>query len=61
MNDKRVDTLVSFACYGAATAGTVGVVTALISVVMGNMLPAGVAVVGSALAFGLLANAILRN
>ena len=61
MRDRRVDFLTSAACFGAAITGLTGIIVAIISVVSMNLVAAGVSVIGASLAFGLLANAVLRE
>ena len=61
MSEKRVDTLISAACFGAATTGFIGIIAAIVSLVSMNFVGAGVAVIGASLAIGLLANALLRS
>jgi hypothetical protein len=61
MSDRRIDFLTSAACFGAATTGLIGIIAAIVSIVSLNLVAAGVSVIGASLAFGLLANAVLRN
>jgi len=61
MSERRVDTLIGAACFGAAFTGIIGIIAAIVSVVSMNLVGAGLAVIGASLAFGLLANALLRN
>jgi hypothetical protein len=61
MSDKRIDFLASAACFGSVITGLAGIIVAIISLVSMNLVAAGVSVVGASLAFGLLANAVLRD
>lgn len=61
MSDKRIDFLTSAACFGAVITGLTGIVAAIISVLSMDLVAAGVSVIGASLAFGLLANAVLRD
>jgi len=61
MSERRIDFLTSAACFGAVITGLVGIIAAIISLVSMNLVAAGVSVIGASLAFGLLANAVLRD
>lgn len=61
MSDRRVDLLTSAASFGAVVAGLIGIIAAIISLVSMNLVATGVSVIGASLAFGLLANAVLRD
>jgi len=61
MSDKRIDFIMSAACFGAAIAGVIGIVAAIMSLGSQDFMAAGVSVIGAGLAFGLLANAMLRS
>ena len=61
MSDRRLDALISLTCFGAVVVGILGILGCVIALVAGEFLAAGVAVLGSGLAFGLLANALLRS
>jgi len=61
MSDKRIDFLMSAACFGAAITGFIGIIAAIMSLGSMNVMAAGVSVIGAGLAFGLLANAMLRH
>ena len=60
MPDKRIDFLTSAACFGSVLTGILGIIAAIISVFSANFQAAGVSILGAGLAFGLLANALLR-
>jgi hypothetical protein len=60
-NRDRIDGFIGVAVYGAAITGAGGILFALTSVLAGNWPGAGVGLAASALAFGLLANALLRK
>jgi hypothetical protein len=63
MTEKRtgLDTLIGLGTLGSAVIGVVGFVAALIAFFSGDLVGAGVCLIASALAFGLLANAVLRS
>lgn len=61
MSERRVDALIGAACIGAVVTGFIGIIAAIVSVVSMNPVGAGVSIIGAGLAFGLLANALLRD
>lgn len=61
MPDKRIDLLTGAACFGAVVTGLLGIIAAVVSVVTMELLAAGVSILGAGVAFGFLANAILRD
>jgi hypothetical protein len=60
-SDRRIDFLISAACFGAAITGLLGIVVAIVSLGSMNVAAAGAAVLGAGVSFGLLANALLRH
>jgi hypothetical protein len=58
---SRVDWLIGLGVYGCAVVGTAGVASALFAFAGGRWSDVGVCLAASAIAFGLLANALLRK
>lgn len=58
---RRTDWLVGLAVYGSALTGIVGLVLAVWSFLSGRWEAAGAGLVAGAVAFGALANALLRR
>jgi hypothetical protein len=58
---RRVETIVAGALYGGLLVGLLGVVLAVTATLRGNLVGAGVCLVASGIAFGLLAIACLRG
>lgn len=61
MSERRVDALIGAACIGASVTGVIGIIAAIVSVASMNLVGAGISIIGAGLAFGLLANALLRD
>lgn len=57
---KRVTTALGWAIYGSIAVGVLGVLTSLLTFAQAGGAGGGTGLVASALAFGLLANALLR-
>ena len=57
----RGEGLIGPAVYGAMTTGTIAGAFTILSVFIGNWESAGIGLVAAAVAFGLLANALLRR
>jgi hypothetical protein len=61
MKDRSGDALVGLAALGCGVTGTVGIVSAVWALVAGEFSAAGLSLAAAALAFGLLANGLLRD
>jgi hypothetical protein len=61
MQDRKFNTLIGFAAVGAVLTGVGALLVALLAVSNAEFVAAGLCLTAAALAFGLLANAILRN
>lgn len=57
---ERVSTAIGWAVYGSIGVGILGVIAAVAAFPMGGGTAMGTGLIASALAFGLLANALLR-
>ena len=60
-NTRKAEWLVGLATYGAAFAGTLGLLLALFGLLSGRLEAAGACLIAAAVAFGALANALLRE
>lgn len=58
---RRADWLIGLATYGSALAGGIGILVALVAAFDGSWDAAGICLIASAIAFGSLANALLRR
>jgi len=58
---KRQDTLVGLAILGSGITGVASLIVGFISLSDGDLIAVGVCLIAAALAFGLLANALLRE
>ncbi len=58
---RKVQGLVAGALYGGLVTGALGMVLAVAAFLSGDTIGAGICVLGSAVAFGLVANACLRE
>lgn len=59
-DQRRATTALGWAVYGSITVGVLGVIASLLAFAQAGGTGAGAGLVSSALAFGLLANALLR-
>jgi hypothetical protein len=58
---RRTDWLVGLATFGTAVIGAISLLVAVFAVFAGQLQAAGVCLIAAALAFGALANAVLRT
>jgi hypothetical protein len=58
---QTLGSMIGVAVFGGAITGIVGLVVGLGAAIVGEPVAAGLALVASALSFGLLANAVLRE
>ena len=58
---KTLGSTIGIAVFGGAITGIAGIVVGVAAAIVGEPLGAGLALVAAALAFGLLANAVLRE
>lgn len=58
---KALNLLIGLSMQGAAITGTLGVIAALLPLIQGQFLAAGLCLLSASTAFGLLAMAILRG
>lgn len=58
---KRQDTLVGLAILGSGITGVASLIVGLVSLLDGDLIAVGVCLIAAALAFGLLANALLSE
>lgn len=61
LSRDRIDGFIGAAVYGAVITGFGGILFALVAVLAGNWPAAGIGLAASAIAFGSLANALLRQ
>lgn len=60
-DNRQVNRFIGLAVYGSALAGIGGVLLALLGVMTGRWEAAGAGLIAAAVAFGALANALLRK
>lgn len=60
-SDRRVDFLISAACFGAVVTGGLGILVTILSIFTMNVFAAGASIFGTGVTFGLLAHALLRD
>jgi hypothetical protein len=58
---RRIETYLGLAVYGSVGVGIIGLAAALISLIMGQYIGAGLFLMSSALSFGLLSVALIRT
>ena len=58
---KTLGSMIGIAVFGGAITGIVGLVVGVGAAMVGEPVAAGIALVAAALAFGMLANAVLRE